>query len=474
LAVYVAEMVRMRRIDDNFIWTVVLWIIFACILVSIFFYSQNIYFDRDELEHIHTAWKIARGQKIFTDFFQHHHPFFDYMITPIINTYGSTIETLLVGRYIMLVLTACILAVTYVLAVEVFKNREVGVLGLILTSATTAFFMKSIEIRPDVPEILTGLLAIYFFFVYYDKRSSWNLIASGVFLAASFLFLQKAMVLIIPIGGILIYDVLKKRMPLRDAALYAAAFFAALLPYYIYLVIDGSFVRYFEMTWIVNFYIPQLFSRFGSVATLIRENTVTCVFYFVGVIALLRSGKEWRFAALSLCLLVLPVILFKNLWKQYYLPAVPPAAIVAGYAVHSIFNSRLTRLIVILGAIYLPLSYMHNHGFFNMNDDKRRAQLDKIEYVLSITREGDKVYDGSALFNVFRDDIDYFWFCVSYPYCLYAYQRFADYPYNIYELIATEKPKVISGTGIHSFDDIRIKYKYRVSDMYPDLYIRTD
>jgi hypothetical protein len=91
-----------------------------------------------------------------------------------------------------------------------------------------------------------------------------------------------------------------------------------------------------------------------------------------------------------------------------------------------------------------------------------------------MTEEGDKVYDGDILFNLYRDDIDYFWFCVGFPYCLSAYQRISDYPYNIYELIAYERPKVISDFGIHSFNDIRIKNKYRVSDRYPDLYIRVE
>lgn len=464
----------MKSKATEIIWPLLLWSLFAFILVSIYFYSQNIYFDRDELEHMHTAWKIAQGQKIFIDFFQHHHPFFDYMITPIINACGSTTDTLFAGRYVMLIFTACILAVTYALSVKVFKNREVGVLSLILTSVFTAFFMKTIEIRPDVPETLAGLLAVYFLFAYYDRRSSRSLIASAVFLAVSFLILQKAVVLIIPVGGILLYDVLKKRVPFRDGVLYAAAFIAGMLPYYIYLVIDGSFERYYEMNWLVNFYIPQLFSKTEAVAILIQENIISCVLFLAGAAALLRPGKEWRFAALSLCLFILPLIVFKNLWKQYYLLAAPPVAIVAGHTVYSVFSSRLGRFIVILGAIYLPLSYMHNHGFFNMSDTKQRAQLEKIEYVLSITEDGDKVYDGSALFNLFRDDIDYFWFCVTYPYCLSAYQRIADYPYNIYELISMEKPKVISSTGINSFDDIRTKFKYRVSDKYPDLYIRTD
>ncbi len=465
---------HMKNKFGDTVWPVLLWVLFAGILVSIFYYSINRYFDRDELEHIHTAWKIARGQEIYIDFFQHHHPFFNYMITPVINAYGSTPDTLFAGRYVMLLFTVCILAVTYLLALRIFKNSEVGLLSIILTSAFTAFFTKSIEIRPDIPQALTGLLAVYFLFTYYDKKSSRSLMASAVSLAVSFLFLQKAVVLIIPIAGILLYDVFKRRVRLKDAMLYGAAFIASLLPYYLYLLINGSFERYFEMNWLVNYYLPELFSKSESIIPIFKENIITCVLYFVGVVVLLRSGRERRFAVLSLCLIFLPVILFKNLWWQYFVPAVPTTAIVAGYAVHSTFGSRLSRFIVLLGAISMPLAYMHNDGFFNMNNYKQRAQLDKIEYVLSITEEGDKVYDGSVLFNVFRDDIDYFWFCVSYPNCLGAYRQFSDYQYNIYSLIGSQRPKVISNTGIHSLNDIRIKNKYRVSDRYPDLYIRVD
>lgn len=458
-----------RFIDS--IWPVFLWLLFAGILVSIFFYSYNRKFDRDEFENIHTAWKIKEGQKIFVDFFQHHHPFFDYMLTPVVSAYGSTVDTLFVSRYIMLVITACALAVTYLLAMRIFKNAEIGVLSLILTSTFIAFYQKSIEIRPDVPQMLTALLAIYFLFTYYDKRSLRSLIGSALFLAISFLFLQKTFVLVITIGGLLVYDTLKRNVPFRYAALYGGVFVAALMPYYIYMAIDGSLERYFKMNWLVNYYMSQGLGKLGSTAVLISENIVTCVFYAVGVIALLGSVRERRFVVFTICLIVLTIMTFQNLWKQYFMSTIPLVAMIAGYAIYISFSNRLSRLAIIFGAIFMPLVYMHDKGFFNMNVEKQRAQLDKVEYVLSITEEGDKVYDGDSLFNLYRDDIDYFWFC--HP-CVSAYKKISDYRYDIYELIAYEKPKVISNTGIHNFDDVRIKNRYKVSDRYPDLYLRVD
>ncbi len=464
----------MNKNYKDIMWLAVLWGIFAGILISIIFYSYNRNFDKDEFEHIHTAWKILQGQEIYIDFFQHHHPFFDYLIVPVIHTFGTTINSIFISRYMMLFMTGGILAATYFLSLRVFKNAEIGVISVILTATAATFYIKAIEIRPDVLQTLTGLLSIYFLFVYYDKKSSGGLIASSALLAISFLVLQKSVVLIIPIGALLLYDLYKKRLRLKLVALYALIFLVCVLPYYIYLLLNGSFEQYFVMNWLVNYHMPQLFGRLESLLLTFRENIITIVLYFIGVLTLIRSGTERRFVILSLALLILPLLMFKNLWRQYYMPAIPLVGIIASYALYSTFNSKWSRLIVILGAIYVPLWFMHNNGFFNMDNKKQAEQLDKIEYVLSITDEDDKVYDGDIMFNVFRDDIDYFWFCSGYPYCLGAYKKVAEYQYNIFELISTQKPKVISTYGIPSFNDIRIKNRYRVSDKYPDLLIRVD
>jgi len=464
----------MRKIDDNIIWTAVLWGIFACILISIFLYSYSRYFDPDEIEHLHTGWKLTQGQKIYVDFFQHHHPFFDYIIAGVVRTYGDTVETIFASRYVMLLFTAGILAATYLLSVRLFKNAEVGILSMILTSTVVTFYMKSIEIRPDVPQALAGLLSIYFLFSYYDNRSLKSLAASSVFLAVSFLFLQKSVALIIVVGALLLFDLYKKRVGYGHIVIYAAVFLLSVSPYYIYLLLSGTFEQYFVMNWLVNYYMEEVVGRSSSLIAFSRENTITCVFYLIGLITIYRSSKHGRFAVLSVLLLLLTVILFNNLWRQYFMLTIPLIAIIASYAICSSFNSRLIRFVVLIGAIYFPMTYMHNYAPFNMNNREQLGQLAKIEYVLSITDEGDKVYDGDVVFNVFRDDIDYFWFCLEKPSCLNAYKKVAPYQYNVYESIAAQNPKVISDFRVHSFSDIRLRNKYKVSDSYPNLYLRVD
>ncbi|MEW6145802.1 MAG: glycosyltransferase family 39 protein [Thermodesulfobacteriota bacterium] len=464
----------MLKNHNDIVWTVLLWVLFLGILVSIFFYSYNREYDQDEIEHLHTGWKIVQGQKIYIDFFQHHHPFYDYIIAAVIRTYGETVDSIFASRYVMLLLTAGILAATYLISVRVFKSAEVGVLSMILTSTVITFYMKTIEIRPDVPQALAGLLSIYFLFSYYDKKSLKSLIASSVFLAVSFLFLQKSIVLIVAIGALLLFDLYKKRIGYRHAVIYAGTFLIAVSPYYIYLLLSGTFEQYIVMNWLVNYYIPQVFGKVHTLVAFSRENTITCVFYLIGLIILMRTGKCGRFAALSVLLMLLTVIVFNNLWRQYFLLSIPPIAIIASYALYSSSNSRLIRLVFLIGAIYFPVSYMHNFALFNMDGSRQRQQLAKIEYVLSITDKDDKVYDGNVEFNVFRDDIDFVWFCMEDPSCLDAYRQVEPYQYNVYDSVAARNPKVISDFGIYSFNDVRIRKKYKKSDRYPDLYIRVD
>jgi purine-cytosine permease-like protein len=154
--------------------------------------------------------------------------------------------------------------------------------------------------------------------------------------------------------------------------------------------------------------------------------------------------------------------------------AVPLIGIISSYALYSTFKNNLSKFIVLIGAIIIPMLIIYNDGLFKMSNTKQLIQLDRVNYVLSMTKQGDKVYDGDIRFNIFRDDIDYFWYCVGDNECLDSYRKITNYNYDIYELISAQKPKVISTFGIDNLDDPRIKNHYKTSEKYKDLLIRID
>jgi len=139
---------------------------------------------------------------------------------------------------------------------------------------------------------------------------------------------------------------------------------------------------------------------------------------------------------------------------------------------HSIFKDNLSKFIVLISAIYLPMAVRHDHGLFKKSNIQQLNQLHKIEYVLSITNQDYKVYDGNILFNLFRDDIDSFWYYVEENNCLDSYKTIADY--DVYDSISSKKPKGISTFSIKNPEDPRIKYYYRRSEKYNNLLIRVE
>jgi hypothetical protein len=122
----------------------------------------------------------------------------------------------------------------------------------------------------------------------------------------------------------------------------------------------------------------------------------------------------------------------------------------------------LSFLVPIIFYIRIIIVYPHNE------------QLEKIEWVLRNTNASDYVYDGDIYFNLYRKDIDYFWYSTEPAKGgLGTYQKLKPYSYDIYESISKFEPKIISNLFIEDMSNPIIQSNYNKSDKYPDLYIRT-
>jgi hypothetical protein len=106
--------------------TRLLWALFGVLLVVIMFNSLNRWFDHDEFEAVHTSWKILHGEEIYVDFFNHKHPFFYYLLTPVIAILGENTDTIIAIRVIIFFMLLLIFFVTYHFSVKVF-NKETGI-----------------------------------------------------------------------------------------------------------------------------------------------------------------------------------------------------------------------------------------------------------------------------------------------------------------------------------------------------------
>ena len=141
--------------------TVLTWVLLGVSVTLLFLMSLNRFFDHDEFEAMHTTWKMFSGQAIYTDFIQHHHPFTYYTLLPLYTFFGGTTEVLIAARIVIFVFLAAMLTLTYLIAWEVYQKHLTAVLGTLFLSFISLFTAKAIEIRPDVPQALLGLLGAY-------------------------------------------------------------------------------------------------------------------------------------------------------------------------------------------------------------------------------------------------------------------------------------------------------------------------
>src|SRR5689334_23811113 len=128
-------------------------------------------FDPDEFEHAHAAWCLFRGMLPYHDFFEHHTPWYYYVLRPLFHWFtvdasldGGT-RFLVAGRCLSLALTVASLALVITVARWWTRGSQdheqdhklVGPLGALLLVSQPVFFQKSVELRPDVPALVLFL-----------------------------------------------------------------------------------------------------------------------------------------------------------------------------------------------------------------------------------------------------------------------------------------------------------------------------
>ena len=461
---------KLKKVISKFNSYNLLLCLFCLLVIVLAFLSLHKRYGHDEFEAIHTSWKMLQGERIYEDFFQHHHPFLYYLIAPIIMIFKERIITIIAIRIMIFMMLLLIFLGVYLISTKFF-NKETAIISLILLSTTIIFVERAVEIRPDVPQTLFGVFSIFFLLCYFENKSGKHLALSSISLGLSFLFLQKAIFLIFFVGILLIVNTLNKNMNYRNLLKYMFVFMATVVPYYIFVVSTCSLSTYYKFNWFINMKFIFHFSTFKFLIESFQDNLLIWTFWILSTLFYLKKPDHKQLGLLSLGLLV-SLFFVRTPFPQYFMLSVSLIAILSAHAIYSIFKTKRTMINVLL---IVSLSYPSYSLFIKIKNPSNHPQLRKIKYVLSITDHNDFVYDGDIWFNVFRKDIDFFWFSVR-PNdgALATYQTFAKYDYNIYELIHKYKPKVISNNFIDNMKDSRISDYYEVSSYYKDLFIRSD
>ncbi len=428
----------MEYIKKYFGWNTVLETLLLVIMIVVSgFVCFKQSFDHDEFEAIHTAWKLLKGQIIYIDFFQQKPPFFHLTMIPLIKIFGDSIKTIFACKIYCYVLFLGIIFTSCLISKYVFKSKTVMLTAVMILSCTF-FTDKLTEVRPDVLYIF--LIMISFVFLYKDiKIKKSSLLISAIFAGLSFSVLPKAVFHIIIIGLILLIRLVLKKISRKDIFLYFLTMFIVTVPFFVYFFSKSiSIEDYWFFNFTINYNFLGAFSPVTNMKLLLGNNIFLFVFALIGLFLLKGyRQKEIGFAAL---MLFLSVLLIKVPNKQYYVTSIPFVAMIASNAIKRVRIFNKVEILILILILINPIQYFCRQ----INTaDAMNYKLDRIKFVLDNTQYYDKVYDGSIYFNIFRDDVDYFWFSVRPNGAAESCRNLRPREYDIYSIIEKQKPKII-------------------------------
>lgn len=438
--------------------------LFACIAAWSSLFRD---FDHDEFEAIHSAWLSFSGQTIYVDFFQHHHFLLYYSLAPVFAVFGEGVDAIMAARFLSLAMTVGIVWLAYRIA-RMVSGRDVALLSAFFLATTFTFIDKAIEVRPDVPLVLMELLSVFFLLSYFRSREMWRLVASAVALFVGFLFLQKAVFLGILIGILFLYKLWRKELGWREFSVYWGVFAALIALFVWYVSAAFSWSEYFFLNWKLNTGLLNTFPLYKYLLRSMAQNPLLWGLFVSGVVIMWRKRSFDTMAFFGLGLLAF-IFTTKSPFPQYYMMSLPFVAIVAAATFRNLLEDkgRLAPVLMVVSTLWAAGAVWY---MWKSNE----TQLAKVEYVLSITGPDDLVYDGDAQFNVFRKDMDYFWYSLKAKTGnLTAYRSMRGYEYDAYRLIAEKKPRVVSSSFIKEKDP-SIAAHYTKSPVFGELYIRND
>lgn len=451
-----------RMLSEKRITIVGVAIFFVVIIGSSLFRS----FNHDEFEALHSAWKVFSGERIYVDFLQHHHFLLYYSLWPVFVTLGEGVPAIIAARVFSFLMTAGILILTYRIAMMQY-DRRTALLSVFFLSSSVTFLQKSIEIRPDVPLVLMELVSSYLLLDYFRSKKVWKLCASSIALFVGFLFLQKAVFLGILFGLLFAYRLYRKTSTWAEAFAYFGMLALMTVGFVYFVSTTFGLDTYLFLNWKINTQLLNSFPLYKYLMISFGQNPVVWALFFGGAVMFRRRPFD-VISYLGFGLLGF-IFFTKSPFPQYYLMSFPFVAI-SSAVTFARFDWRKPAFAKMALVISVPIALYAVDDAWKDN----REQLAKIEYVLTVTDPSDIVYDGDAQFNVFRKDMDYFWFSVK-PKTgvLSSYRLSREYSYDAYDLIGERLPKVISSSFIKPKDS-RIADHYVRSEVFGDLYIRNE
>ena len=214
--------------------------------------------DGDTLEHVHSSWLVYNNKIPYKDFFQHHNPLLWYVGAPFVGMFPYSLKAIDAVN----MLTVCFAVIMFIYIYKIHKDFLSDKLGGLIAISFCLYAHESLfikDFKPDNYMTTCLVVGIYYLFCYVRDKKIKDLVISFLLLFLSFMFTQKAVLILLCLGLIGIYLVYKKQLSLSDVLISASLPIMIYLAYLTYLWYHDILTMYIKANFELNSHIPAVF-----------------------------------------------------------------------------------------------------------------------------------------------------------------------------------------------------------------------
>ena len=400
-------------------WAFIERVLFVNILIVLCYIGllsvYQMYPEGDIIEHIHVAYLTAIGEVPYRDFFEHHNPLLWYMFGWLVLLMEGNIEVIGIVSYITFLFFLVGCWFLYKIVVEFLSNKSKpsGLLSVILVLCPS-IFLYYLYFKPDNYMFVSLTIGIYYLFCYIRDKKRKDIVISFFSFWVSFLFIQKALLYYPVIGVIVLYLLYKKELGLKDFCLASSIPVLGTLVCALVLYKMNMLELYWKSCFVFNNVMREHFGAWQVNYPFGFWEWSRYVFIVAGLFGLIfykLENKYFRmlfwlalYTFLLKCFYFAPHVYY---WYEAYYFAVPVAVV----SVMRLMNENKMFRLVLLIALQVYVGVIIYCFHFDLSLGMKRKDMGFIyDLIEKRMNKCDKVYSTISNYNLFRKDLNYYWF----------------------------------------------------------------
>lgn len=250
----------------------------------------------------------SQGMIPYLDFIEIHNPFYDYSMAIIFLLFNGLMPlyVLHVISFLALVLSAFFI---YKIGFALFENKRYSLL-MVIFFLTFKNIIINYDIRFDVFAALFLILGL-FYLIKANKYSHY--MQSGFYMALSFLFVQKTILSIAGVLGIMLIIDKQMRIKIKKTGYFVAGLLFPLVAFYSFFILKigvYGFKKYFALTFIYPYVRVWNFNTVNKLVSYFITNGFHILLILLGIFLFIKYYQSLKKFKITMLLIFLNIFIF--------------------------------------------------------------------------------------------------------------------------------------------------------------------